>query len=216
MALRYGLLKDISHGPAVQLSERAQFDTIFLDFDTEEELSLYLRRPDIQNYCRVVIGPLHDIIMLVRDRFRDEAPLPRDTPWVRAQMSDYIRLLGSVAAAIHPKDSAASFKRVPTPSLASLIYMRRLIKHFGFHGDNLPLVTEENEQILDTVSIHARDTLMEMSARHSAEDLGPVHASEIHLPSPLPKVWVEKSIPVLDYPSSPDSVGEEADDEDSS
>ncbi|KAJ7780755.1 hypothetical protein DFH07DRAFT_765252 [Mycena maculata] len=138
MALRYGLLKDISRGPAIQLSERAQFDTIFLDFDTEEELSLYLRRPDIQNYCRIVIGPLRDIIMLVWDCFRNEALLPHDAPW------------GSVAEAIHPKDSAVSLKRVPTLSLASLIYMRRLIKHFSFHGDNLPIVAEENKQILDT------------------------------------------------------------------
>lgn len=94
MALRFALLRDGGHrSQPVALRHRTQFETIFLDFDTEEQLVRFLRHPDMVKYCENVLCPIRDIVMLVRDRFRSNPALPKDAPWIRTQGAAYLRLL---------------------------------------------------------------------------------------------------------------------------
>ncbi|KAJ6592943.1 hypothetical protein B0H19DRAFT_1245742 [Mycena capillaripes] len=165
MALRFALSRDVVQGTTPLRSTRSQYEVFFIDFDTHEELTLYLRRPEVINYCHNVLSPLRDIVMLVRDRFRSQAPQPKDIPWLRQQLSQYLRLLDVVAHAIGPAMSVAQGKRIPTPTTVSQGFMLRLIRKFGFDGDNIEAFEEHHLNNLSIVFQHAADTAGAMSAR---------------------------------------------------
>lgn len=100
MALRFGLLKELEPDSSPSLRDRSEFEAYFLDFPREEELVRYLRDPDVVKFSQIVLLPLRDVVMLVRDRFRNNGPLPRDSPWIRRQLSEYMRLIVGYSAVL--------------------------------------------------------------------------------------------------------------------
>ncbi|KAJ7813245.1 hypothetical protein B0H13DRAFT_2382644 [Mycena leptocephala] len=121
---------------------RSQYEVFFVDFDTQAELVQYLCRPEVVNYCHNVLGPLRDVVSLIHDRFRVRLPLPKDAPWLRRHLANFLHHLGTVARAIGPDESVGRGKRIPTPSYTCLTYMARLIKKFGYDGDNIEHLEE--------------------------------------------------------------------------
>ncbi|KAJ7921303.1 hypothetical protein B0H13DRAFT_2318654 [Mycena leptocephala] len=144
---------------------RSQYEVFFVDFDTQAELVQYLCRPKVVNYCHNVLGPLRDVVSLIHDRFRIRLPLPKDAPWLRRHLANFLHHLGTVARAIGPDESVGRGKRIPTPSYTCLTYMARLIKKFGYDGDNIEHLEEHFRESLRIVRTHANDTAMAMSAR---------------------------------------------------
>ena len=93
MALRFALLRNCPPDGILPIRARSQFEVFYLDFDTEGELARYLRRPEVVVFAETVLSPLRDIALMIRDRFRDASPAPRDSVWLRTQLSHYIQLL---------------------------------------------------------------------------------------------------------------------------
>ncbi|KAJ7689218.1 hypothetical protein B0H16DRAFT_1752949 [Mycena metata] len=223
MALRFALLRDYQRGDPSSFRSRTQFEVFFIDLDTEEELVRYLRRPEVSQFSQGVLVPLRDTVMLVRDRFRFSPPIARDSPWIRHQTSIYLRYLGYIRQTIAPDVSLPCGKRVPTPSVASLLYMMRLIRRFGFAGDDVAVIAEHADDDLLIVFNHAHETIFAMAARLA--DVPPKYAatlSEIQMApasgilsnGPLLSVQVTNldHAPGADFPSSLDplpSVSEE-------
>ncbi|KAJ7020696.1 hypothetical protein C8F04DRAFT_1274610 [Mycena alexandri] len=118
MALRFALLRDYQRGAPASFRTRSQLEVFFIDLDTEEEL-----------------------VMLVRDRFRGSPPAARDSPWICHQTSVYMCYLAYIRRAIVPDVHGIIGKRVPTPLVASLLYMMHLIRRFGFTGDDALLLS---------------------------------------------------------------------------
>ena len=83
-------------------------------------------------------------------------------------------------------------KRVPTPSVASLLYMIRIIRRFGFEGDEISAVAEYGEHDLMVVYNHAHDTIFAMSIRLA--DIPPRYATLSE---------IEKAVSVGQPPISP-------------
>lgn len=93
MALRFALLKHRpDHGPPSERA-RSDFEVIFVDLDTHSDLVEFLQRPSMIEFSRDVLRPMRDIAMLVRDRFRNDDPQPRDSPWIRLQLARYLGLI---------------------------------------------------------------------------------------------------------------------------
>lgn len=90
MALSFALLKDYRLDESPTLRLRSDFEVVYLDFDSEIEMSNYLRRPVMRQFCLEVLRPLRDVIMALRDRFRNASPVPRDSPWIRGQLGAYM------------------------------------------------------------------------------------------------------------------------------
>lgn len=93
MALRFALLKDVCRPAISSDRSRSQYEVFFVDFDTQAELVQYLCRPEVVNYCHNVLGPLRDVVSLIRDRFRICLPLPKDTPWLRRHLANFLHHL---------------------------------------------------------------------------------------------------------------------------
>ncbi|KAJ7895847.1 hypothetical protein B0H13DRAFT_1885369 [Mycena leptocephala] len=144
---------------------RSQYEVFFVDFDTQAELVQYLCRPEVVNYCHNVLGPLRDVVSLICDRFCVRLPLPKDAPWLRHHLANFLRHLGTVAHAIGPDESVGRRKHIPTPSYTCLTYMACLIKKFGYDGDNIEHLEEHYQESLRIVRTHANDMAMAMSAR---------------------------------------------------
>ncbi|KAJ7817020.1 hypothetical protein B0H13DRAFT_1923192 [Mycena leptocephala] len=151
MALRFALLKDVCRPAIGSDRSRSQYEVFFVDFDTQEELVQYLCRPEVVNYCHNVLGPLRDVVSLIRDRFRVRLPLPKDAPWLRRHLANFLHHLGTVARAIGPDESVGRGKRIPTPSYTCLTYMARLIKKFGYDGNNIEHLEEHFRESLRIV-----------------------------------------------------------------
>ncbi|KAJ7016739.1 hypothetical protein C8F04DRAFT_1201573 [Mycena alexandri] len=175
MALRFALLRNYRRNELPTRHSRTQFEVFFIDFDTDEELVRYLRRPEVSKFSLETLAPLRDQVMLIRDRFHGSAPLARDSSWIRRQTAVYMRSIGYVRQAICPDSHGSVAKRVPTPSVASLLYMIRIIRRFGFEGDEISAVAEYGEHDLMVVYNHAHDTIFAMSIRLA--DIPPRYAT---------------------------------------
>ncbi|KAJ7015986.1 hypothetical protein C8F04DRAFT_1203974 [Mycena alexandri] len=129
----------------------------------------------LSKFSLETLAPLRDQVMLIRDRFHGSAPLARDSSWIRRQTAVYMRSIGYVRQAICPDSHGSVAKRVPTPSVASLLYMIRIIRRFGFEGDEISAVAEYGEHDLMVVYNHAHDTIFAMSIRLA--DIPPRYAT---------------------------------------
>ncbi|KAJ7026011.1 hypothetical protein C8F04DRAFT_1190928 [Mycena alexandri] len=192
MALRFALLRNYRRNELPTRHSRTQFEVFFIDFDTDEELVRYLRRPEVSKFSLETLAPLRDQVMLIRDRFHGSAPLARDSSWIRRQTAVYMRSIGYVRQAICPDSHGSVAKRVPTPSVASLLYMIRIIRRFGFEGDEISAVAEYGEHDLMVVYNHAHDTIFAMSIRLA--DIPPRYATLSE---------IEKAVSVGQPPISP-------------
>jgi hypothetical protein len=95
MALRFALLRNYRRNELPTRHSRTQFEVFFIDFDTDEELVRYLRRPEVSKFSLETLAPLRDQVMLIRDRFHGSAPLARDSSWIRRQTAVYMRSIVS-------------------------------------------------------------------------------------------------------------------------
>ncbi|KAJ7711584.1 hypothetical protein B0H16DRAFT_1480241 [Mycena metata] len=129
MALRFALLRDYHRGDPSSFRSRTQFEVFFIDLDTEEDLVRFLRRPEVARFSQQILAPLRDQVMPIRDRFHLAPPVARDSPWIRFQTSIYMRFLFQTIEAFQPDGSQLR-------PVASLLYMMRLIRRFGFEGDD--------------------------------------------------------------------------------
>ncbi|KAJ7836180.1 hypothetical protein B0H13DRAFT_1913263 [Mycena leptocephala] len=87
------LLKDVCRPAIGSDRSRSQYEVFFVDFDTQAELVQYLCRPEVVNYCHNVLGPLRDVVSLIHDRFRVRLPLPKDAPWLRRHLANFLHHL---------------------------------------------------------------------------------------------------------------------------
>ncbi|KAJ7859914.1 hypothetical protein B0H13DRAFT_1901269 [Mycena leptocephala] len=110
-------------GPLSFDRSRSQYEVFFVDFDTQAELVQYLCRPEV-----VIIA----ITSLIRDRFRVRLPLPKDAPWLRRHLANFLHHLTNLSVA----------EAYPDSFLYCLTYMARLIKKFGYDGDNIEHLEE--------------------------------------------------------------------------
>jgi hypothetical protein len=76
MALRFALLKDLVTKDETSLRSCSEFEVFHLDFNVEEDMVRYLRRPDVARFSQEVLLPLCDIVMLVHDRFQNCGSCP--------------------------------------------------------------------------------------------------------------------------------------------
>ncbi|KAJ7017472.1 hypothetical protein C8F04DRAFT_1279388 [Mycena alexandri] len=156
MALAFALLRNYRRNELPTRHSRTQFEVFFIDFDTDEELVRYLRRPEVSKFSLETLAPLRDQVMLIRDRFHGSAPLARDSSWIRRQTAVYMRSIGYVRQAICP-DSMDLW-----PS--------------GYqHRDEISAVAEYGEHDLMVVYNHAHDTIFAMSIRLA--DIPPRYAT---------------------------------------
>ncbi|KAJ6504775.1 hypothetical protein C8R47DRAFT_1066949 [Mycena vitilis] len=130
MALRFALLKDLPRFSPPSYHARALYEVFYVDLPDDETLVRYLRRPDVASYCETVLSPLRDVVMLARDRFYVSRPRPRDAPWVRKNLLVYLQLLRHVSEALGPSPTGS--QKGPTPTVACLLYMQRLVDRFRF------------------------------------------------------------------------------------
>ncbi|KAJ7023302.1 hypothetical protein C8F04DRAFT_1271490 [Mycena alexandri] len=195
MALRFALLRDYQRGAPASFRTCSQFEVFFIDLDTEEELVRYLRRPEVTNFSQQILVPLRDQVMLVRDRSRGSPPAARDSPWICHQTSVYMCYLAYIRRAIVPDVHGIIGKRVPTPSVASLLYMMRLICRFGFVGDDIATIAECAEDYLLFVFNHAHETIFTMAARLA--DVPPQYVATLSEIQMAPPGGVLSSSPLL-------------------
>ncbi|KAJ7029779.1 hypothetical protein C8F04DRAFT_1187455 [Mycena alexandri] len=195
MALRFALLRDYQRGAPTSFCTRSQFEVFFIDLDTEEELVCYLRRPEVTNFSQQILVPLRDQVMLVRDHFRGSPPAARDSPWIRHQTSVYMCYLAYIRRAIVPDVHGIVGKCMPTPSVASLLYMMRLIRRFGFAGDDVATIAECAEDDLLIVFNHAHETIFAMAARLA--DVPPQYVATLSEIQMAPPGGVLSSLPLL-------------------
>lgn len=86
-------------------------------------------------------------------------------------------------------------KRVPTPSVASLLYMMRLIRRFGFKGDDVASLAEHADSDLLVVFNHAHETIFTMAARLA--DIPPKYVATLSEIQMTPAVGVLSNTPLL-------------------
>ncbi|KAJ7713532.1 hypothetical protein B0H16DRAFT_1743233 [Mycena metata] len=165
MALRFALLRDYHRGDPTSFRSRTQFEVFFIDLDTEEDLVRFLRQPEVARFSQQILAPLRDQVMAIRDRFHLAPSVARDSPWIRFQTSIYMRFLSFIRQAIVPDERGVSARRIPTPSVASLLYMMRLIRRFGFEGDDEATRASSAEDDLLVVFNHAHETIFGMATR---------------------------------------------------
>ncbi|KAJ7606488.1 hypothetical protein DFH06DRAFT_1149954 [Mycena polygramma] len=151
MALSFALLKDYRLDESPTLRLRSDFEVVYLDFDSEIEMSNYLRRPVMRQFCLEVLRPLRDVIMALRDRFRNASPVPRDSPWIRGQLGAYMIHIDKIFLAIDRSHPVGPYTRVPTPTPNSIAYMIQLVEQFGFIGDEFSWVEDDLKQKLRAV-----------------------------------------------------------------
>ncbi|KAJ6482813.1 hypothetical protein C8R47DRAFT_1073412 [Mycena vitilis] len=171
MALSFALLKDYRLDESPTLRLRSDFEVVYLDFDSEIEMSNYLRRPVMRQFCLEVLRPLRDVIMALRDRFRNASPVPRDSPWIRGQLGAYMIHIDKIFLAIDRSHPVGPYTRVPTPTPNSIAYMIQLVEQFGFIGDEFSWVEDDLKQKLRAVFMHANDTVAAMNDRLEDEAL---------------------------------------------
>ncbi|KAJ7702002.1 hypothetical protein B0H16DRAFT_1483293 [Mycena metata] len=174
MALRFALLRDYHCGDPSSFRSRTQFEVFFIDLDTEEDLVRFLRCPEVARFSQQILAPLRDQVMLIRDRFHLAPPVARDSPWIRFQTSIYMCFLpwqSFIRQAIVPDDRGVPARRIPTPSIASLLYMMRLIRRFGFEGDDEATRASSAEDDLLVVFNHAHETIFGMATRLASSQI---------------------------------------------
>ncbi|KAJ7669493.1 hypothetical protein DFH06DRAFT_1125846 [Mycena polygramma] len=154
MALRFALLKDLPRAAPPAYHARTLYEVFYVDLPDDESLVRYLRRSDVASYCETVLSPLRDVVMLVRDRFYLSQPRPRDTPWLRRNLVVYLQLLRHVCEALGPSPTGA--QKGPTPTVACLLYMQRLVERFGFVDDHLDSLCATYTRSSAVVFEHAR------------------------------------------------------------
>ncbi|KAJ7622783.1 hypothetical protein DFH06DRAFT_1143115 [Mycena polygramma] len=216
MALSFALLKDYRLDESPTLRLRSDFEVVYLDFDSEIEMSNYLRRPVMRQFCLEVLRPLRDVIMALRDRFRNASPVPRDSPWIRGQLGAYMihivrtapsggtlwlsLMLSSqdkIFLAIDRSHPVGPYTRVPTPTPNSIAYMIQLVEQFGFIGDEFSWVEDDLKQKLRAVYMHANNTVAAMNDRLEDEALRAL--SFRRGSSPLEGSCAERSIEVESF-----------------
>ncbi|KAJ7602980.1 hypothetical protein DFH06DRAFT_1152297 [Mycena polygramma] len=197
MALSFALLKDYRLDESPTLRLRSDFEVVYLDFDSEIEMSNYLRRPVMRQFCLEVLRPLRDVIMALRDRFRNASPVPRDSPWIRGQLGAYMIHIDKIFLAIDRSHPVGPYTRVPTPTPNSIAYMIQLVEQFGFIGDEFSWVEDDLKQKLRAVFMHANDTVAAMNDRLEDEALRAL--SFRRGSSPLEGSCAERSIEVESF-----------------
>ncbi|KAJ7713915.1 hypothetical protein B0H16DRAFT_1478305 [Mycena metata] len=175
MALCFALPRDYHRGDPMSFRSRTQFKVFFIDLDTEEDLVRFLRQPEVTRFSQQILAPLRDQVMAIGDCFHLAPPVTRDSPWIRFQTSIYMYFLRTnsvlsvsqsfIRQAIVPDERGVSARRIPTPSVASLLYMMRLSRRFGFEGDNEATRASSAEDNLLVVFNHARETIFGMATR---------------------------------------------------
>ncbi|KAJ7752167.1 hypothetical protein B0H16DRAFT_1460134 [Mycena metata] len=174
MALRFALLRDYHRGDPTSFRSRTQFEVFFIDLDTEEELVRFLRRPEVARFSQQVLAPLRDQVMQIRDRFH-LAP-PRSARLALGPFPD-LRLYALpgpqsfIRQAIVPDERGVIAKRIPTPSVTSLLYMMRLVRRFGFEGDDEATRASSAEDDLLVVFNHAHETIFGMATRLASSQI---------------------------------------------
>ncbi|KAJ6465666.1 hypothetical protein C8R47DRAFT_1079269, partial [Mycena vitilis] len=193
----FALLKDYRLDESPTLRLRSDFEVVYLDFDSEIEMSNYLRRPVMRQFCLEVLRPLRDVIMALRDRFHNASPVPRDSPWIRGQLGAYMIHIDKIFLAIDRSHPVGPYTRVPTPTPNSIAYMIQLVEQFGFIGDEFSWVEDDLKQKLRAVFMHANDTVAAMNDRLEDEALRAL--SFRRGSSPLEGSCAERSIEVESF-----------------
>ncbi|KAJ7020782.1 hypothetical protein C8F04DRAFT_1196205 [Mycena alexandri] len=161
----------------------------FIDLDMEEELVRYavLKSPTSRSKFS---SPF-----VIRSCSFEIVSVARDSPWIRHQTSVYMRYLAYIRRAIVPDVHGIVGKRVPTPSVASLLYMMHLIHRFGFAGDDIATIAECAEDDLLIIFNHAHETIFAMATRLA--DVPPQYVATLSEIQMAPPGGVLSSSPLL-------------------
>ncbi|KAJ7066074.1 hypothetical protein C8F01DRAFT_1079750 [Mycena amicta] len=148
-------------------TESPEMTAQHVDIGSVDSLEEYLHRPGVVLYCREVLIPLRNII-LVLDQHVTLSGAPMASPsWVRHRTAMFILLLSHVQDYVEPLRGAAPGSRVPTPSYAALDFIGKVILRYGLEGDHVPGVRLAADATLRSVIGHVSDVAWGMSARHA-------------------------------------------------
>ncbi|KAJ7051051.1 hypothetical protein C8F01DRAFT_1091837 [Mycena amicta] len=169
-------------------TESSEMTAQHVDIGSVDSLEEYLHRPGVVLYCREVLIPLRDIILVLDQHVTlSEAPMASPS-WVRHRTAMFILLLSHVQDYVEPLRGAAPGSRVPTPSYAALDFIGKVILRYGLEGDHVLGVRLAADATLRSVIGHVSDVAWGMSARHA--EISRTRASR----SPLKAVSLDSEI----------------------
>ncbi|KAJ7052981.1 hypothetical protein C8F01DRAFT_1261146 [Mycena amicta] len=118
MSLQFCLLHETPSQAVTPAQRRWNLVSVQVDIGSVDSLEEYLHRPGVVLYCREVLIPLCDIILVLDQHVTlSEAPMASPS-WVRHRTAMFILLLSRVQDYVEPLRGAAPGSRVPTPSYA--------------------------------------------------------------------------------------------------
>ncbi|KAJ7059021.1 hypothetical protein C8F01DRAFT_1085473 [Mycena amicta] len=167
MSLQFCLLHETPSQAVTPAQRRWNLVSVQVDIGSVDSLEEYLHRPGVVLYCREVLIPLRDIILVLDQHVTlSEAPMASPS-WVRHRTAMFILLLSRVQDYVEPLRGAAPGSRVPTPSYAALDFIGKVILRYGLEGDHVPGVRLAADTTLRSVIGHVSDVAWGMSARHA-------------------------------------------------
>ncbi|KAJ7049987.1 hypothetical protein C8F01DRAFT_1264711 [Mycena amicta] len=167
MSLQFCLLPETPSQAVTPAQRRWNLVSVQVDIGSVDSLEEYLHRPGVVLYCREVLIPLRDIILMLDQHVTlSEAPMASPS-WVRHRTAMFILLLSRVQDYVEPLRGAAPGSRVPTPSYAALDFIGKVILRYGLEGDHVPGVRLAADATLRSVIGHVSDVAWGMSARHA-------------------------------------------------
>ncbi|KAJ7052467.1 hypothetical protein C8F01DRAFT_1090468 [Mycena amicta] len=157
MSLQFCLLPETPSQAVTPAQRRWNLVSVQVDIGSVDSLEEYLHRPGVVLYCREVLIPLRDIILMLDQHVTlSEAPMASPS-WVRHRTAMFILLLSRVQDYVEPLRGAAPGSRVPTPSYAALDFIGKVILRYGLEGDHVPGVRLAADATLRSVIGHVSD-----------------------------------------------------------